>query len=286
MALKVLLTKGEFTALEEGLQPLYQKSGEGDKESYILEISGVEDHPALKALRTTLAKYKEIGSDPEKLKKRLDAAASLQELLGEEDPEELKTRLGKLKDFEEHPPSSKDVEAEVKRRVEAATKDHDKVLKAKEKAITDLTTQVGELTAFNEDLLIDRGLNEHLTKAKVLDVYKPAVVALMKNRKPKVLREVDESTGKASFRAVFMTDIGEQDLSVFVEAWSKTDEAEAYLPPSDNRGGGSRSDSGNPVHRGVKNPWKKDSFNLTEQGRITASNPALAKTLKAQAGVA
>lgn len=35
---------------------------------------------------------------------------------------------------------------------------------------------------------------------------------------------------------------------------------------------------------GSYNPWKKDSFNLTEQARILKDNPELAKKLKAQAG--
>tara|TARA_R110000796_G_scaffold117736_1_gene230774 strand:- start:16279 stop:17148 length:870 start_codon:yes stop_codon:yes gene_type:complete len=35
---------------------------------------------------------------------------------------------------------------------------------------------------------------------------------------------------------------------------------------------------------GGKNPWSKDSFNLTEQGRLMRENPARAKQLKAAAG--
>lgn len=34
---------------------------------------------------------------------------------------------------------------------------------------------------------------------------------------------------------------------------------------------------------GVKNPWSKDTFNLTEQGRILREDPELAEKLKAQA---
>jgi len=39
-----------------------------------------------------------------------------------------------------------------------------------------------------------------------------------------------------------------------------------------------------PLPSASNNPWKKETFNLTEQGRITKSNPALAAKLKAQAG--
>jgi len=33
------------------------------------------------------------------------------------------------------------------------------------------------------------------------------------------------------------------------------------------------------------NPWKKDTFNLTQQAKILRENPALAARLKAEAGV-
>lgn len=35
---------------------------------------------------------------------------------------------------------------------------------------------------------------------------------------------------------------------------------------------------------GIKNPWSKEHFNLTEQGRILRENPELAEQLKSQAG--
>jgi predicted nuclease with TOPRIM domain len=41
----------------------------------------------------------------------------------------------------------------------------------------------------------------------------------------------------------------------------------------------------NPDPDTKNNPWKRDSINLTEQGRILRENPELAKTLKASAGV-
>src|SRR5690606_36019732 len=34
----------------------------------------------------------------------------------------------------------------------------------------------------------------------------------------------------------------------------------------------------------IKNPWSKEHFNLTEQGRIIRENPELAAQLKSQAG--
>lgn len=36
---------------------------------------------------------------------------------------------------------------------------------------------------------------------------------------------------------------------------------------------------------GMRNPWKKETFNLTEQGKIFRADPAQAKELMAAAGV-
>ena len=61
----------------------------------------------------------------------------------------------------------------------------------------------------------------------------------------------------------------------------KEDKAMAYLftthqkPPYDPAGGGTP----------VNNPWSKEHFNLTEQGKLIRGNPAQAKELAAAAGI-
>lgn len=48
-------------------------------------------------------------------------------------------------------------------------------------------------------------------------------------------------------------------------------------------GSGSPADRGN--EGGVANPWKKDTYNLTQQGKLILENPAQAKRLAAEAGI-
>jgi hypothetical protein len=52
-------------------------------------------------------------------------------------------------------------------------------------------------------------------------------------------------------------------------------------------GGKAGSGSGTTLFNGerVDNPWKKESFNLTLQGKILRENPTLANRLKQEAGV-
>lgn len=53
--------------------------------------------------------------------------------------------------------------------------------------------------------------------------------------------------------------------------------------PNSTGAGGSGSGSGNGFSG--KNPWKKDTLNLTEQGQLVLSSPDLAKSLAKEAGV-
>lgn len=60
-------------------------------------------------------------------------------------------------------------------------------------------------------------------------------------------------------------------------------ESSPHLFKSEGQAGGYKPNGGeNPP---AINPWKKDSFNLTEQGRIYKENPTQAKEMAAAAGV-
>ncbi|RLJ90127.1 phage scaffolding protein [Planococcus citreus] len=65
-------------------------------------------------------------------------------------------------------------------------------------------------------------------------------------------------------------------------------ESDAYLfaeeeTPAGLKGRNPHVPPGSEVPSGQKNPWKKDSFNLTEQGRLMREDPTLAQKLQAQA---
>jgi hypothetical protein len=62
-------------------------------------------------------------------------------------------------------------------------------------------------------------------------------------------------------------------------------ESKPYLFKQDNPDGtgGAKGGGAKDKNPPVKNPWAKDTFNLTEQGRILKEDPELAKTMMAQA---
>jgi len=75
---------------------------------------------------------------------------------------------------------------------------------------------------------------------------------------------------------------GGKKMSDLLNDFFNTAEGKRYLQETSN-GGGAPGSGGSKGYAG-KNPWAKDSRNLTEQGRILQENPNLAKTLMAQAG--
>lgn len=139
--------------------------------------------------------------------------------------------------------------------------------------------RIGQLNGFVRGLLVDQALSDALAKAGVLPQYREAVKALLERRgRPEVAEDAIEV-----FRAVVQTDTGELSISDWVEDWARTEEAAVYLPAT-NKGGGGSPPAG-PPGGGRTNPWARDAFNLTEQGRITRENPELARRLRASAAV-
>jgi len=66
------------------------------------------------------------------------------------------------------------------------------------------------------------------------------------------------------------------------EQITKLKETDEYLFGDVTVSGTGKPEEGKPDYKG-KNPWSKDTFNLTEQGKILKENPELAKVLQSQA---
>lgn len=66
------------------------------------------------------------------------------------------------------------------------------------------------------------------------------------------------------------------------EQIKKLKETDEYLFGDITVSGTGKPEEGKPDYKG-KNPWSKDTFNLTEQGKILKENPELAKVLQSQA---
>lgn len=160
---------------------------------------------------------------------------------------------------------------ETKKELEQQIKDRDEQLKELQKKVKgneELEKTIKELQEANratkeqyeakiKDLKIDAAIREKLTDAK----YPELLITKFNRNKITVADDgtvlgIDDQliTIKEQYKDLFKPDIKGREP---------------------NNAGGSPS--------GIKNPWSKEYFNLTEQGRILRENPELAKQLIASA---
>lgn len=279
MALKAVITQEEYDGLEEAVQGLYRKAQKGD--TYILDITGVDEHPSVVGLKNTLSKYREVAPDAKAMLKIKTDYDALVEAWADLDPEETKASLTRLAELDAGAP---DISQQIEAAREAMRKKHEKELAERQTEIDGLKTQLGERSSYIEELTTDRELEEGLSGVKVLPELREAAKALIYRKyAPKAEESKDELNGKTTYATKLKTKMGEVTSTEFFEWWTGEDEAQAFLPASGNSGTGSRSSEGN-LGRGKKNPWSKDHWNMTEQSRIYKENPALAKRLASDAG--
>lgn len=128
-----------------------------------------------------------------------------------------------------------------------------------------LTETEGKLTGVTRDSALAAALND-------AGVTNPAYVKAATAMLGSQVKMVD---GKA----VVDAGMGPVDVSQFVKRWAASEGKDFVTPPA---GGGAKGkDDGKTPE---KNPWAKETHNLTEQARILQSDPALADRLKAAAG--
>lgn len=216
MALGAVLEN--LDGVDEALHSLYEeKDG-----AFVLQVKGIDAHPQVRGLKSAY----------EKTQRKLEAAEGSLSAFGEitpEEIEELREQVAKAGGSDE------DFEAklaDMKTRIEAKAQKEIEKREARNKVLE------GEL----ERRLVDNELDQAIADAGFMEAYRPAVRALLKERKPKL----QEESGK--FSGVFPTDLdgipGDHAIGDFVGTWAKTDEAKAYLPPSGRSGSGANEGLG------------------------------------------
>ncbi|WP_039944492.1 phage scaffolding protein [Thermicanus aegyptius] len=212
----------------------------------------------------------------------------LKELLGEELYNQLMAKLGDkhkvavVSDGNWIPKDKFNEINEAKKQAEEALKERDKQLSDLKKAAEgneELKKQIEQLQAENkaaaekyEAKLQDMAVTTAIKLAVAGQVHDPDLVAALLD-KSKI--ELDDSSNvKAGLDEQIKT-LRQSKAFLFVE--QKSDKGPQFkgVAPADGRDGGST---------GIKNPWSKEHFNLTEQARILRENPELAKQLQSIVG--
>lgn len=115
---------------------------------------------------------------------------------------------------------------------------------------------------------LDLGLTGALDEINVKPELRKAAMALLRTN-----ADIDDD-GKIS--------LGDKPLSDAIKEWAKSDEGKAFIA-NGSSGGGANGGGKNPTG-GDKNPWAKENWNLTEQGKIYKADPARARELARAAG--
>lgn len=209
--------------IPEAFHELYSKSGD----SFVLQIEDHNSHPAVQGLVSTVEKQKrELGQ----LKPAARSWQELQELAGEEG--EALTPQG-VHDALQAGGGDKD--GDVQQRIAEGLR------KGVEAAEAKFNRQLEKITGERDTAMtalrgstVDAGLDRAIAKVGVVDKYRPAVRAMLKELGPEMVQE------DGSFRGVFRKDPDgiPRDVSIdeYVEAWATSDAAAPYMPA---KGGGS-----------------------------------------------
>jgi hypothetical protein len=240
---------------------------------FYLDLDGtLNAHTSVSPLAISLANLRK---ESKVLKEKLAANdAKLAGLPSDFDPAKYADMVAELETLRADPNRDKDAEAKLQKERERYEQ---RIRDAETKRLADLKTKDDEIKE-RDDLihatLVDGGLTEALVKHGVAKEFMGATRALLRGS-VKVKKGDD---GKR--HAIVDTDLGEVDIDKFVENWSKSDDGKPFVVAA--RGSGAHG-SGN--GRGSEiNPWMKDAFNLTEQGRIVTSDKDKARRLMKAAG--
>jgi len=204
----------------------------------------------------------------------------LKELLGEELYNQVIAKLGDTKimidDGNFIPKSRFDEVNEQKKEYKKMLEERNKQLeelKAKAQGNEELLNKIKELEEKNKSTV-----EEYENKIKQMQFERALENELIKH-KAKNIKAVKALLNLENIKLDGEKLIGLEDQI------KELQESDSYLFGEDKlKGREPKTDVNNPPSV-KKNPWSKDYFNLTEQGRILRENPELAKQLIAQAGI-
>lgn len=244
------MLKAQVESLEEVPEGLKEHYAEGEN-GYVLQVEGMKTESDVSKVQEALDKERKSRRDAEKELKELKS-----KMPDDFDPDEWK----RLKDNDVGDVDSKleEQRKKVEQRYEGEKEKLQKELEQRDKRI--------------QDLVARDGLHKAMNEVGIADPFKPAVEAMFLGR----VSVEEEGDSLAPF-------IDGKPMQDALSEFANSDQGKHYVAAPSNAGGGANGGGGS---GGDKNPWTKESFNLTEQGRIKREDPQKAERLKREAGAA
>ena len=275
----VIKEQEEFDALDEETQEKYKVAQDG--KSWFFDLEGIDDHPTVAGMATTIRKFKELAPSAKALKKTLEDFAVMKESWDGLDADETKAELARLAELEDGD-NKVDVEARITADRVVQQKKFDKKFAEMQTQLDDSKTETASGIKVIEkktvETEVDAAMTHHSFRPEMRNTAKATI---KQDYRPTVERVEDEDTGEISYRGVIKTEGGPVSIPDFFERWVTEEESEIFLPASGNIGSGSKTADGKKITGKKTNPWSEEHWNLTEQGSIVRKNRAVAIQLAA-----
>lgn len=260
----------------DGIEDAYHGLYEEKDGKFILSIEGIDDHPAVVALKNGHTNSKrerdEARRENVELKRKLEALPS------DFDPDEW-TRLRTEDEARRQDPNNNDLRRQIDAATAAVKAQYETKLAAAKKAHETAIAEKDEMIAsLDKDLrrtLVDDGLTKALMKAGV----KPT---LMKAAKAMFESDVEIVVEDGARQARMKTDLGGDDVERFISNWAQSDDAKDFIPPPS--GPGPLGGNSGRIPAGAENPFSKEGWNRTQQGKLLQADRAKAERMAKAAG--
>lgn len=234
---------------------------------FVLQIEGIREHPDTAALqnayRTEQNRRRELSDQVTALKARIEG---LPDDFDAAQYEDLKARA-EASDGGDVNEQVQRVRDQMQRRIDQLTAKHQNDLRDRDEKIAQKDAQL-------ERTIIDRSLQTAMDEANIDPKHKKMLAPYLRTLgKAKVAEDAGELV------ALIETDMGEVPIAKFVADWAASDAGKEYVAKPtglDSKGSDSRRMDGN--------PFAKQAWNKTEQGRMVQSDRAKAERLAKAAG--
>lgn len=274
MALNAVLES--LDDVPETMRAEYKAQEKDGKTLYVLEVAGVDDHPAVVNLKNA---YERVKADKSALSTELrDAKTRLDEL-----PEDFSVdewnRLKAEADARQNDPDGKNVQQQITAATEALKNQHTAALQRQkeqyEQKLKDKDAEIAKRDQVIENVVGADRLRQALIAAGVKKGLIDGAVAMFRSK-----IEVVEEDGEHLARMI--ANEGGDTVENFISNWAQSDAAKEWIAPAvgdDELGGGPRKLS-------ADNPFTPKGWNKTAQGRLMRDNRGKAEQLAKQAGFA
>jgi len=296
----ILLTGGTMSlkyqiesinGLDESIANLYEASDNG----FVLKVDGIptkekivevpiepKDAPDVSGLKSALKKERDARKNLEKQAKQYEGL----------DLEAYKNMAEKIKNFDAADAAKKKKEAEKKGQWEKLEQDLkskqleqlNELTESAQKKEIELTDQLSELKQGIEREVSEKSLIQAISDAKgnttVLMPHVKDFVKAIKNDDGKYEAIVVDNSGDVRT----LSDGSVMKPNNLIDEFKEKKEFSGLFE-KETTPGGSDSDGGHGGGGTPNNPFKKDSFNLTQQALLIKKDPAKAKKLKQEAGI-